>query len=99
MRVFRSIAYAHVPDQKWSKLDDKNGKYIFIGYDLSSKSYKLYNSSNENIIICRDVKFDKGVCDWNAQEGNYDISPFMKKNNKQEKVYKRLRLHFHCHLH
>ena len=29
LRVFESIAYTHVPDQKQSKLDDKNKKICF----------------------------------------------------------------------
>ena len=51
LRVFWSIAYAHVPDQERSKLDDKSKKYVFIGYDPSSKGYKLYNSSTRKVII------------------------------------------------
>ncbi|KAF7150780.1 hypothetical protein RHSIM_Rhsim02G0101300 [Rhododendron simsii] len=46
LRVFGSIAYAQMPDQKLSKLDDRSKKYVFIGYDSRSKGYKLYNPSN-----------------------------------------------------
>ena len=35
-------------------LDDKREKYIFVGYDSSSKGYKLYNQNNGKI-ISRDV--------------------------------------------
>ena len=35
-------------------LDDKREKYIFVGYDSSSKGYKLYNPNNGKI-ISRDV--------------------------------------------
>ena len=57
--VFGSIAYAHVPEQKQRKLDDKCKKYVFIVYDSSSKSYKLYNLSNGKVISSRDVVFDE----------------------------------------
>ena len=57
--VFGSITYAHVPNQMQSKLDDKNGRYIFIGYESSSKDYKLYSLNNEKIIISRNVKFNE----------------------------------------
>ncbi|KAD7477788.1 hypothetical protein E3N88_00924 [Mikania micrantha] len=42
-RVFGCIAYAHVPDQRRSKLDDKSEKCIFVGYSEQSKAYKLFN--------------------------------------------------------
>lgn len=31
-RVFRCVAYAHVPKERRGKLDDKSEKCIFIGY-------------------------------------------------------------------
>lgn len=59
----------HVPDEKRSKLDDKSEKYLFIGYDARSKGYKLYNPSNEKIVISRDVKFDEeSLQDWNTSD-------------------------------
>ena len=33
LRIFGCIAYAHIPDQKRKKLDDKGEKCIFIGYE------------------------------------------------------------------
>jgi transposase InsO family protein len=43
LRVFRSVGYAHVPDPRRTKLDDKSTKLVFIGYGERSKTYKLYN--------------------------------------------------------
>ena len=57
--MFGNIAYAHVPDQERSKLGDKRKKYVFIGYDLSSKGYKLYNPSTGKVIVSQDVEFDE----------------------------------------
>ena len=59
LHVLGSIAYAHVPDQKRSKLDDKGKKYVFIGYGQSINSYKLYNTSIGKAIVSRGVEFDK----------------------------------------
>ncbi|GKV36989.1 hypothetical protein SLEP1_g45065 [Rubroshorea leprosula] len=42
-RIFGCIAYAHVPNQKRSKLDDKEEKCIFLGVSDQSKAYRLYN--------------------------------------------------------
>ena len=32
LRVFGSIAYVHVPNEKRKKLDAKGDKYILVGY-------------------------------------------------------------------
>ncbi|RDX82225.1 hypothetical protein CR513_37010, partial [Mucuna pruriens] len=41
VKIFGSIAYAHVPNQGRSKLDDRSVKHVFIGYDANSKGYKF----------------------------------------------------------
>jgi hypothetical protein len=58
-RVFGCIAYAHVPKQTRSKLDDKSEKCIFIGYDEQSKAYKLFNPIIKKVIVSRDVVFKR----------------------------------------
>ena len=40
VRVFGCMAYAHISDQKRSKLDDKSEKHVFVAYDASSKGYE-----------------------------------------------------------
>ncbi|GKU96986.1 hypothetical protein SLEP1_g10166 [Rubroshorea leprosula] len=52
-------AYAHVPDQRRSKLDDKGEKCIFLGVSDQSKAYRLYNPLTKKVIISRDVVFDE----------------------------------------
>nr|XP_009757763.1 PREDICTED: uncharacterized protein LOC104210538 [Nicotiana sylvestris] len=47
LRIFGSIAYAHVPHQGRAKFDDRSVKHVFVSYDTSSKGYKLYNPSSE----------------------------------------------------
>lgn len=78
LRVFGSVAYAHVPDQKRTKLDDKSEKLIFVGYDSSSKGYKLYNPQTRKVISSRDVVFDEeATWDWNVPpEENYNFLPY-----------------------
>jgi hypothetical protein len=76
LRVFGSIAHAHVPDEKRSKLDDKSEKYIFIGYDSNSKGYKLYNPDTGKTIISRNVVFDEeGEWEWRSSNENYNFFP------------------------
>ena len=82
LKIFGSIAFAHVPDQKRSKLDDKSEKLVFIGYDASSKGYKLYNPKTKKVVVSRDVVFDEeDSWDWNNQEEDYAFFPFFEENN------------------
>lgn len=60
LRIFGCIAYAHIPDEKRKKLDDKGEKCIFLGVNDHSKAYKLYNPVTKKIVISRDVVFDEG---------------------------------------
>ena len=41
--VFGCEAYAHVPKEKISKLENKAVKCIFIGYNVGVKGYKLWD--------------------------------------------------------
>ena len=42
-KVFKYIAYVHVPDELCTKLDPKAEKSVFVGYSLEQKGYKCYN--------------------------------------------------------
>ena len=71
LRVFGSVAYAHVPDQQRTKLEDKSKKLIFIGYDNKSKAYRLYNPAEKKVIVSRDVQFDENSSwDWDNGSEN-----------------------------
>ncbi|KAL4016313.1 hypothetical protein IC575_023961 [Cucumis melo] len=74
MRVFGCMAYAYIPDQKRSKLDDKSEKYVFVGYDASSKVYKFYNPVTKKTIVSKDVVFDEEASwNWNDKLEDYKI--------------------------
>ena len=55
--IFGCIAFAHIPDQKRSKLDDKGEKGIFLCVSEQSKAYKLYNPITKKIVISGDGIF------------------------------------------
>ena len=55
LKVFGSVTYAHVPDQRRTKLEDKSKRYIFIGYDEKTKGYKLLDPISKMVIVSRDV--------------------------------------------
>ena len=76
LRVFGSIAYAHVPDQHRKKLEDKSRKLVFVGYDDKSKAYRLYNPKDKRIEISRDVQFDENSSwDWNEGKETQRAEP------------------------
>jgi hypothetical protein len=58
-RIFGSVAYAHVSDQRRTKLEDNSKKFVFIGYDEKTKGFKLLDSINKKVMISRDVKVNK----------------------------------------
>ena len=63
---FWVINYAHIPNEKMRKLENKGEKFIFLGVSDKSKAYKLYNSSTMKIVISCDVVFDeKDTWSWN----------------------------------
>jgi hypothetical protein len=68
-RIFKCIAYAHVPNVKRTKLDDKSMKCVFIGVSEECKAYMLYNLITKKIIISKDVLFDEeNIWDWSNTE-------------------------------
>ena len=62
LRVFGSVAFAHVPEDLQKKLDNKSEKCIFTGYNEQQKAYKLYNPITKKVVVSRDVKFMEDKC-------------------------------------
>ena len=75
LKVFGSVAYAHVPDQRRKKLEDKSKRYIFIGYDEKTKGYKLLDPISKMVIVSRDVGVNESSeWDWNnSMEVNIEV--------------------------
>jgi transposase InsO family protein len=68
-KVFGSVAYAHIPDQRRTKLDDKSKKYVFIGYDEKTKSFKLFDPIEKKVVVSRDVQVnEESAWDWKNQK-------------------------------
>ncbi|KAE8732520.1 Detected protein of unknown function [Hibiscus syriacus] len=63
--VFGSVAYAHVPNQRRTKIDDKSKRYIFISYDEKTKGFKLFDPIEKKVVVSRDVYVNESSsCDW-----------------------------------
>ena len=74
MKIFSCIAYAHVPDDKRKKLDDKGEKSVFLGVSEASKAYKLSNPFTKKIMTSKDDIFDEeNTWNWNRQQPTHVI--------------------------
>ena len=58
-RVFGCDAYVHVPKNQREKLDERSKGHIFVGYNLISMGYRLYDLDLDDIIVNCDVIFDE----------------------------------------
>jgi hypothetical protein len=57
----------HVKDTTLNlkKLDDRSRPMIFIGYELGSKAYRVYDPVNKKVHVSRDIVFDEQASwDW-----------------------------------
>lgn len=42
LRILGSMAYCHIPDEKRNKLDQTAEKGYLVGYNETSKAYRIY---------------------------------------------------------
>jgi len=69
LRIFGSVAYAKIQEERRTKLEDKSQKCILLGYGENSHGYKLYNLMTKKVIMSRDVKFDEEQeWNWNSED-------------------------------
>ena len=58
-RVFGCRAW--VLDDQAKKWDPKVNAMIFVGYEIASKAYQLWDPKNQKIVVSTNVKFDEMV--------------------------------------
>jgi hypothetical protein len=58
-RIFGCLVYCHVPSDKRSKLDSTSEKGIFIGYNETSKAYRIYVPTLKKTMVRSDVRFEE----------------------------------------
>jgi hypothetical protein len=87
LRVFGSICYRHIPDQKRKKLDDKSETLILIGYHTAG-AYKLYNPITKKVLASRDVTVnEKDHWDWQSHdESSQSTTPFIFNNEEDNEA-------------
>lgn len=67
-KVFGSIVYSHIPEQKRRKFDKKSEKCLFVGYGENVKGIRVYNTEKCCIQTVRDVIFGIEHASKNAIE-------------------------------
>jgi hypothetical protein len=76
LRTFGCLAYVKNSRPGLNKLDDRNTRVIFVGYEIGSKAYRFYNPNTERIIISRDAVFDEaGEWKWNEDDAADAVQP------------------------
>ena len=56
-RIFGSLTYSHVPSEKRTKLEATGEHGIFVGYDDTSKAFRIYLPAQRKVVVRREVKF------------------------------------------
>jgi hypothetical protein len=56
-RIFSCLVYCHVPYDKRMKLDSTAVKGIFVGYNETSKAYRIHIPALNKTMVRRDVRF------------------------------------------
>ena len=54
LRIFGSVCYCHI-HANTRKLDPSGEKGLLVGYNKTSKAYKIYISARKRIIVSKDV--------------------------------------------
>jgi hypothetical protein len=57
--MFGCMTFSHVPSEKRTKLEPIAEKGIFVGYNETSKAYRIYIPAERKIVVRRDVRFEE----------------------------------------
>jgi hypothetical protein len=59
LRIFGCLVYSHISKDKRNKLEPSGKKGIFVGYNESSKAYRIYIPEQHKIEVSRDMTFNE----------------------------------------
>ena len=57
--MFGCLTYSQVPKEKRTKLDPTVEKWIFVGYNDTSKAFRIYILALRRVVLTQDVKFEE----------------------------------------
>ena len=58
-RIFGCLTYSHVPSKKRTKLEAIGERGIFVGYDETSKAFRIYLPTQRKVVVRREVKLEE----------------------------------------
>ena len=70
MRVFGCLVHVLTPREKRLKWDPKSRTGFFMGYEETSKAYRVYDIETGKVVISRDVTFDEQTFGIKQEEKN-----------------------------
>ena len=74
LRVFGCVAYPTIPkERRVDKLDNTAIKGVFVGYERSTKHYRIYNPITKSIRLYTSVRFDENSKGGSLLQGEKDI--------------------------
>jgi hypothetical protein len=59
VRIFGLLAHVHVNKKYRNKMESRSILCTLVGYDETTKAYRLYNHQMRKIVVSRDVKFNE----------------------------------------
>ena len=77
-RIFECSVYVHVPSEKRTKFEPSGEKGIFVGYNETSKAYRVYIPTLGKTVVKRDVWFDES----RAFKKSHDTIPVVAENEE-----------------
>ena len=81
-RIFGCLVYIHIRKEKMTKLDPSGRKGTFVGYNESSKAYRIYIHGQRQIEVSIDVTFEEEVAFMRYRGSDMDIDS----EKQEEKV-------------
>jgi len=82
LKIFGSLCYRHILDEKRKKLEDKSEVLILIGYHPTG-AYRLFNPVNQQILISRDVVVDENAS-WNWSKSVKQIHCVLENSGQEQ---------------
>jgi hypothetical protein len=71
LRIFGCLVYIHVLVEERMKLEPSEEKGIFMGYNETSKPYRIFITAQRKIVVSRDVKFKENL----AARKSHELTP------------------------
>ena len=59
LRIFECLVYCHVPVEKRMNLEQTAENGFFVGYNETSKAYKVYIPALKKMVVQRDMRFEE----------------------------------------